>query len=61
MHRDGSYFTCDIQVTEQIAADGTKTFIGRLRHRKIEERVEKGVFFVKQIMYFSSSDLDRFD
>jgi PAS domain S-box-containing protein len=41
MHRDGTYFATEIQVTEQVAADGSKSFIGRLRHRKIEQRVEK--------------------
>ena len=40
MHRDGSYFTSEIQVTEQIQ-DGNKTCIGRLRHVKIEERVAR--------------------
>jgi hypothetical protein len=44
MHRDGSYFPIEIQVTEQIASDNSKSFIGRLRHRKIEERVEKGIY-----------------
>lgn len=42
MHRDGSYFSVEIQVTEQVNSEGLKTFIGRLRHKKIEERVEKG-------------------
>jgi PAS domain S-box-containing protein len=42
MHRDGTMFAVEIQVTEQIANDGAKNFIGRLRHRKIEQRVEKG-------------------
>ena len=43
MHRDGSTFSTEIQVTEQINKEGIKIFIGRLRHRKIEERIEKGM------------------
>jgi PAS domain S-box-containing protein len=41
IHRDTTVFPVEIQVTEQIKPDGTKNFIGRLRHRKIEERCEK--------------------
>lgn len=43
IHRDTSIFPVEIQVTEQSQSDGTKIFIGRLRHRKIEERCEKDV------------------
>ncbi len=46
MHRDGAIFSTEIQVTEQASSDGSKTFLGRLRHRKIEERVEKGMELV---------------
>jgi PAS domain S-box-containing protein len=43
IHRDTSMFPVEIQVTEQIKPDGSKNFIGRLRHRKIEERCEKDI------------------
>lgn len=45
MHRDGTYFPNEIQVTEQVGADGTKIFIGRLRHMKFDDRCEKGKFY----------------
>ena len=43
IHRDTSVFPVEIQVTEQIKSDGTKSFVGRLRHRKIEERCDKDI------------------
>lgn len=45
MHRDGSYFGIEIQVTEQVSGEGNKTFIGRIRHQKFEERIPRGTFF----------------
>jgi PAS domain S-box-containing protein len=51
MHRDGSLFSTEIQVTEQKMEDGAKNFIGRLRHRKFDERIPRGIF---QRIYFKN-------
>lgn len=45
VHRDGSTLPIEIQVTEQVSPEGIKSFIGRIRHQKIEMKVPRGILF----------------